>query len=73
MMVNVDETQASGGASPVLVGGKLVQPGRLGFGAPGSPTSLPAPLIAVLVALAIAAAAAGGTYVRNRVFARRAA
>ena len=60
-------------SKPVQIGGKLVQPGKLGFGGLGSPTTLPASLIAVLVALGIAAAAAGATYVRNRVIARRAA
>jgi hypothetical protein len=64
--------QANGGSKPLLIGGKLVQPGKLGFGGLGSPTTLPASLIAVLVALGIAAAAAGGMYVRNRVIARRA-
>jgi hypothetical protein len=68
------EAARSGGASkPILIGGRLVQPGKLGFGALGSPTRLPTSLIAVLVALGIAAAAAGATYVRNRVIARRAA
>ena len=65
--------QASGAASPVRIGGKLVQPGKLGFGGLGSPTHLPASLIAVLVALGLAATAAGATYVRNRVIARRSA
>ena len=63
--------QANGASKPVLIGGKLVQPGKLGFGGLGSPTTLPASLIAVLVALGIAAAAAGAMYVRNRVIARR--
>jgi len=64
----------SGGATqPIRIGGKLVQPGRLGFGGLGSPTTLPGSLIAVLVALGIAAAAAAATYVRNRVIARRTA
>jgi len=65
--------QANGASKPVEIGGKLVQPGQLGFGGLGSPTTLPASLIAVLVALGIAAAAAGAMYVRNRVIARRAA
>jgi hypothetical protein len=65
--------QAGGADKPVSIGGKLVQPGKLGFGGLGSPTTLPSSLIAVLVALGIAAAAAGATYVRNRVIARRAA
>ena len=63
----------AGGNKPVNIGGALVQPGKLGFGGLGSPTTLPSSLIAVLVALGIAAAAAGATYVRNRVIARRAA
>ena len=67
------KAQAGGGSKPVRIGGKLVQPGKLGFGGLGSPTTLPASLIAVLVALGIAAAAAGATYVRNRVTARRTA
>jgi hypothetical protein len=67
------KAQAGGASKPVRIGGKLVQPGKLGFGGLGSPTTLPASLIAVLVALGIAAAAAGATYVRNRVIARRAA
>jgi hypothetical protein len=67
-------TAAQGGsAKPVKIGGRFVQPGKLGFGGLGSPTSLPGSLIAVLVALGIAATAAGATYVRNRVIARRAA
>jgi hypothetical protein len=66
------KAQAGGASKPVRIGGKLVQPGKLGFGGLGSPTTLPASLIAVLVALGIAAAAAGATYVRNRVIARRA-
>jgi hypothetical protein len=65
--------QAGGANAPVSIGGKLVQPGKLGFGGLGSPTTLPSSLIAVLVALGIAALAAGATYVRNRVIARRAA
>jgi hypothetical protein len=69
----VAAAQAGGAAKPVSIGGKLVQPGKLGFGGLGSPTSLPGSLIAVLVALGIAATAAGATYVRNRVIARRAA
>jgi hypothetical protein len=67
------KAQAGGASKPVKIGGKLVQPGKLGFGGLGSPTTLPSSLIAVLVALGIAAAAAGATYVRNRVIARRAA
>ena len=67
------KAQAGGASKPVRIGGKLVQPGKLGFGGLGSPTTLPASLIAVLVALGIAATAAGATYVRNRVIARRAA
>jgi hypothetical protein len=67
----VAAAQANGGSKPLLIGGKLVQPGKLGFGGLGSPTTLPASLIAVLVALGIAAAAAGAMYVRNRVIARR--
>jgi hypothetical protein len=62
---------AGGASTPIKIGGKLVQPGKLGFGGLGSPTTLPTSLIAVLVALALAAAAAAGTYVRNRVLARR--
>ena len=62
---------AGGASDPIKIGGKLVQPGKLGFGGLGSPTSLPTSLIAVLVALAIAASAAAGTYVRNRVLERR--
>ena len=69
----VAAAQAGGAAKPVKIGGTFVQPGKLGFGGLGSPTTLPASLIAVLVALGIAAAAAGATYVRNRVIARRAA
>jgi hypothetical protein len=65
--------QASGASKPVQIGGKLVQPGKLGFGGLGSPTTLPASLIAVLIALGIAATAAGAMYVRNRVIARRTA
>jgi hypothetical protein len=65
--------QAGGADAPVRIGGKLVQPGKLGFGGLGSPTTLPSSLIAVLIALGIAAVAAGATYVRNRVIARRAA
>jgi hypothetical protein len=67
------KAQATGAAAPVMVGGKLVQPGKLGFGGLGSPTHLPASLIAVLVALGLATLAAGATYVRNRVIARRSA
>jgi hypothetical protein len=69
----VAAARAGGADNPVRIGGKLVQPGKLGFGGLGSPTTLPGSLIAVLVALGIAAAAAGATYVRNRVIARRAA
>jgi hypothetical protein len=69
----VAKAQAGGASEPVAVGGKLVQPGKLGFGGLGSPTTLPTSLIAVLVALGIAAVAAGATYVRNRVISRRAA
>jgi len=69
----VAKAQASGASAPVKVGGKLVQPGKLGFGGLGSPTKLPASLIAVLVAIGIAAVAAGAQYVRNRVIARRSA
>jgi hypothetical protein len=68
------EAARNGGASkPIRIGGKLVQPGKLGFGGLGSPTTLPTSLIAVLVAIGLAAAAAGATYVRNRVIARRSA
>ena len=68
------EAARNGGADkPIRIGGKLVQPGKLGFGALGSPTTLPNSLIAVLVAIGIAAAAAAATYVRNRVVARRSA
>ena len=69
----VDAARKHGGANPILIGGKLVQPGKLGFGGLGSPTTLPASLIALLVALGIAAAAAAATYLRNRVIARRSA
>jgi hypothetical protein len=69
----LDAARTGGGSKPVNIGGKLVQPGKLGFGGLGSPTTLPASLIAVLIALGIAAAAAAGTYVRNRVVARRTA
>jgi hypothetical protein len=68
------EAARNGGADkPIRIGGKLVQPGKLGFGALGSPTTLPNSLIAVLVAIGIAAVAAAATYVRNRVVARRSA
>jgi hypothetical protein len=68
------EAARNGGADkPIRIGGKLVQPGKLGFGALGSPTTLPGSLIAVLVAIGIAAVAAAATYVRNRVVARRSA
>jgi hypothetical protein len=69
----VDAARKGGAAKPIRIGGKLVQPGKLGFGGLGSPTKLPGSLIAVLVAIGIAAAAAGATYVRNRVIARRSA
>jgi hypothetical protein len=69
----VAAASAAGATKPISIGGKLVQPGKLGLGGLGSPTTLPGSLIAVLVALALAAAAAAGTYVRNRVIARRAA
>jgi hypothetical protein len=65
------KAQAGGASKPVVVGGKLVQPGKLGFGGLGSPTKLPPALVAVLIALGIAATTAGATYVRNRVIARR--
>jgi hypothetical protein len=68
------EAARNGGASkPIRIGGKLVQPGKLGFGGLGSPTTLPTSLIAVLVAIGLAAAAAAATYLRNRVIARRSA
>jgi hypothetical protein len=69
----VEAAGAAGASKPISIGGQMVQPGKLGFGGLGSPTSLPASLIAVLVALALAAGAAAGTYVRNRVVARRSA
>jgi hypothetical protein len=69
----VEDARAGGASKPISIGGRMVQPGKLGFGGLGSPTTLPASLIAVLVALALAAGAAAGTYVRNRVVARRAA
>jgi hypothetical protein len=69
----VNAARSGGAAKPVKIGGKFVQPGKLGFGGLGSPTRLPGSLIAVLVALGIAAAAAAATYVRNRVIARRSA
>jgi hypothetical protein len=69
----VDAAGKAGAAKPIRIGGKLVQPGKLGFGGLGSPTTLPGSLIAVLVAIGIAAAAAAATYVRNRVIARRSA
>jgi hypothetical protein len=69
----VEAARSGGATKPIRIGGKLVQPGKLGFGGLGSPTTLPGSLIAVLVALGIAAAAAAATYVRNRVIARRAA
>jgi hypothetical protein len=69
----VDAARRAGAAKPIRIGGKLVQPGKLGFGGLGSPTTLPGSLIAVLVAIGIAAAAAAAMYVRNRVIARRSA
>jgi hypothetical protein len=69
----IDAARTSGAAKPINVGGKLVQPGKLGIGGLGSPTELPGSLIAVLVALGLAAVAAAATYVRNRVIARRSA
>jgi hypothetical protein len=69
----IEAARSKGAASPISIGGKLVQPGQLGFGGLGSPTKLPASLIAVLIALGLAAGAAGATYVRNRVVAHRAA
>jgi hypothetical protein len=69
----VGDAGAGGASKPISIGGQMVQPGKLGFGGLGSPTTLPASLIAVLVALALAAGAAAGTYVRNRVVARRSA
>jgi hypothetical protein len=69
----VDAARNGGAAKPIRIGGKLVQPGKLGFGGLGSPTTLPASLIAVLVAIGLAAAAAAATYLRNRVIARRSA
>jgi hypothetical protein len=67
----VDAARAGGATKPIRIGDELVQPGKLGFGGLGSPTTLPGSLIAVLVALGIAAAAAAATYARNRVIARR--
>ena len=67
----VERARSGGAVKPIRIGGKLVQPGKLGFGGLGSPTTLPGSLVAVLVALGIAAAAAAAMYVRNRVIARR--
>lgn len=69
----VEAARRNGAGKPIRIGGKLVQPGKLGFGGLGSPTTLPPSLIAVLVAIGLAAAAAAATYVRNRVVARRSA
>ena len=69
----VEAARSGGATKPIHIGGQLVQPGKLGFGGLGSPTTLPGSLIAVLVALGIAAAAAAATHVRNRVIARRSA
>lgn len=60
-------TAATGGNAPVRIGGALVGP-RIGV---SSSTSLPTPLVVVLVLLSLAGLAAGGVRVTRLVGARR--
>jgi hypothetical protein len=64
--------RAGQSAQPVDVGGKLVQPGKLGLGTlSGSGHTVPAPLIALIGLLAAGALAGGGWWLWSRVHARR--
>jgi hypothetical protein len=64
--------QAGESAKPVEIGGKLVQPGKLGVGAiSGSGHSVPTPLAGLIALLVACALAGGGWWLWSRVLARR--
>jgi hypothetical protein len=60
----------SGSGRAVALDGSTVQPGSTGGGAGSGSSSLPAPLIGVLVILVLAALSGGGIALRRRVVAR---
>jgi hypothetical protein len=59
--------KAAAGSAAIRVGGELLEPGKLRFSGVSSSTSLPTPLIIVLVLLSGAGIASAGYAVRNRV------
>jgi hypothetical protein len=64
--------KAGQNAQPVDVGGKLVQPGKLGLGTlSGSGHDVPTSLVALIALLAAGALGAGGWWLWSRVLARR--
>jgi hypothetical protein len=64
--------QAGKSTKPVDVGGQLVQPGALGFGAlSGADRQVPTPLVALICLLAASALGVGGWWLWSRVLARR--
>jgi hypothetical protein len=68
----VERTRAAESA-PVEVAGRLIAPAPLGYGAHGSVSDIPTPLLVVLILLAASALAGGGIWLRSRVVARRTA
>jgi hypothetical protein len=65
------ERKRSEADKPVAVGGRLVQPGSLGYDTGGSVSEIPTPLLIALILLGAGAVAAGGMWLRTRVVARR--
>jgi hypothetical protein len=64
--------KAGQNAQPVDVGGKLVEPGKLGLGTlSGSGHDVPTSLVALIALLAAGALGAGGWWLWSRVLARR--
>ena len=64
--------KAGQNAQPVDVGGKLVEPGKLGLGTlSGSGHNVPTSLVALIALLGAAALGAGGWWLWSRVLARR--
>ncbi|WP_205696661.1 hypothetical protein [Conexibacter sp. SYSU D00693] len=67
----VEQARQTGGTNPVQIGGKTVQPGKVGMGELSSGGDVPTPLVGVLVLLALAAGAGGAIAGRRFVAGRR--
>jgi hypothetical protein len=66
----VERTRAAK-SSPVQIAGRIINPTPLGYRGGNSFSSIPTPLLVVLLLIGAAAVAAGGIWLRARVLARR--